>query len=135
MAGPTRIAQIALPVKDLARATAFYRDVVGLPLMFEVPNLAFFNLGGTRLMLGLAEGADDAGASIIYYAADDVRAEHDGIVARGAAPVQAPHLVARLGPSEVWIGFYRDSEGNTFALTTEYPVETGSGTPASAAAR
>jgi len=28
-------------VQDLQRATAFYRDVLGLPLLFTVPNLAF----------------------------------------------------------------------------------------------
>jgi catechol 2,3-dioxygenase-like lactoylglutathione lyase family enzyme len=35
-----RIAQIALGVRDLPSATAFWRDVVGLTLMFEAPNVA-----------------------------------------------------------------------------------------------
>ena len=119
---PRRIAQVALPVADLARATTFYRDVVGLPLLYAFPNVAFFDCAGTRLMLGTAEGDGDAGASIIYYAVDDVREEHPRIIARGAAAVDAPHMIAQVGGREVWMAFYRDSEGNTFALTSEHPV-------------
>lgn len=115
-----RIAQIALPVKDLARATAFYRDVVGLRVLFEVPNLAFFDCAGIRLMLGAAEGEKDAGASVLYYAVDDVRVAHKTICARGAAVLQPPHVIARLGATEVWMSFYGDSEGNTFAITSEH---------------
>lgn len=133
MSTPTRIAQIALPVQDLGRATAFYRDVVGLPLMFEVPNLTFFNLNGVRLMLGAGEGERAQGASIIYYAVDDVREEHAAIVARGAGSFQAPHVIARLGDRDVWMAFYTDSEGNAFALTSEHVAPTAAEPPATAA--
>lgn len=122
MTATRRIAQIALPVQDRARATAFYRDVVGLPLLFEVSNLTFFDCAGTRLMLGSAEGEADRGASIIYYAVDDVRTEHPRVAGRGAAVVRAPHMIAQVGGREIWMGFYRDSEGNTFALTSEHPA-------------
>src|SRR5258708_11670291 len=49
------IGQISIIVADLERATAFYRDVLGLPLLFTAPKLAFFDCGGVRLMLGRAE--------------------------------------------------------------------------------
>ena len=49
------IGQIAINVKDLERATAFYRDKVGLKFLFAAPGLAFFDAGGIRLMLGKAE--------------------------------------------------------------------------------
>lgn len=128
MTSTRRIAQVALPVKDLARATAFYRDVVGLPLMFEAPNLAFFDCAGTRLMLGIGEGERDQGASILYYETGDVRAEHEAILARGAGVVRAPHHIATVGGRDIWMAFYTDSEGNTFALTSEHPA--GDGAPA-----
>jgi predicted enzyme related to lactoylglutathione lyase len=115
-----RIAQIALPVRDLARATAFYRDVVGLPLLFEVPNLAFFDCAGTRLMLGAAEEERHNGASVIYYAADDVRTEHERLASLGVTVERAPHVIARLGTKEVWMAFFTDSEGNTFAAMSEH---------------
>lgn len=47
------IGQIALTAHDLDRATAFTRDTLGIPFLFRVPNLAFFDRGGVRLMLGL----------------------------------------------------------------------------------
>ena len=45
--------QVAQHVEDLDRAVAFYRDVVGLDLIarFDPPGIAFFDLGGTRLLL------------------------------------------------------------------------------------
>lgn len=132
MPASRRIAQVALPVKDLARATAFYRDVVQLPLLFQVPNLSFFDCAGTRLMLGAAEGDADRGASIVYYLVDDVRAEHAAITGRGAAAVHGPQMIAQVGGNDIWMAFYTDSEGNTFALTSEHPTE-HSATPGSAA--
>src|SRR5687768_12844921 len=69
--GPVR--QIALAVKDLARATAFYRDTLGLPLLFEVPGLAFFNLHGIRLMLSPGEGdPKEPHGTVLYYQTDDL---------------------------------------------------------------
>lgn len=121
MAPTGRIAQVALPVQDLARATAFYRDVVGLPLLFEVPNLAFFDCAGTRLMLGVDERTQHPRASVLYYAVPDVRAEHAGMVERGAVVEREPHVIAQVAGVDVWMAFYTDTEGNTFALTSEHP--------------
>ena len=54
----SRIGQIAMPVKDIDRAVAFYRDRLGLPFLFAAPpRLAFFDCGGTRLMLDVPEDA------------------------------------------------------------------------------
>lgn len=46
-----RVGQIAINVHDVNRATAFYRDILGLPLLFTAGSLAFFDCGGVRLML------------------------------------------------------------------------------------
>ncbi|HZM27878.1 MAG TPA: VOC family protein, partial [Gemmatimonadales bacterium] len=71
--GLTRIQQIAITVQDVERATAFYRDVLGMRLLFRAPpGLSFFDCGGVRLMLSLPEGAEaPKGNSILYYAAED----------------------------------------------------------------
>ncbi len=47
--GLSHIGQIAINVHDLKRATVFYRDMLGMKFLFEVPNLAFFDCGGVRL--------------------------------------------------------------------------------------
>jgi methylmalonyl-CoA/ethylmalonyl-CoA epimerase len=115
------IGQIAINVKDTARARAFYRDVLGLRHLFDAgPNLAFFQCGGIRLMLSPASKPEyDHPGSIIYYKVKDLGATHAAMVARGAAFEQAPHLVATMPDHELWMAFLRDSEGNLLALMEE----------------
>ena len=50
----TGVGQINIPVKDLDKAVTFYRDVLGMTLLFQVPTpgMAFFDVGGIRVMLG-----------------------------------------------------------------------------------
>ena len=124
-----RIAQIALNAPDLPRAVCFYRDILGLKLLFEVPGMAFFECGGVRLLLGPASRPEfDHPASILYYAVADIRAMHATLVSRGVAFDAAPHLVAKLPAGgglparELWLAFFRDSEANVAALTSEVPA-------------
>lgn len=118
-----RIGQIAIVVQDVARATRFYRDVLGMRLLFEAPpGLAFFDCGGIRLMLSVAEGPDAASASsILYYDVPDIRAAYDTLSARGVQFEDAPHLVAALADRDVWMTFLRDSERNLLPLMSELP--------------
>ncbi|TAK77036.1 MAG: VOC family protein, partial [Dehalococcoidia bacterium] len=76
--------QIAMNVKEIDRAVAFYRDVLGLPFLFQAGNLAFFDLDGVRLMLDVAEDKrfDHAG-SILYLSVADIHAGHAALVEKG----------------------------------------------------
>jgi methylmalonyl-CoA/ethylmalonyl-CoA epimerase len=122
-AGPVRlegVGQIAVTVRDLARATAFYRDVLGLRHLLEIPDAAFFDCGGVRLMLSRPEREElDHPASILYYRVADIRAAHGALAGRGVAFEDEPHLVARMPDHELWMTFFRDSEGNLLALMSE----------------
>jgi len=122
-----RVAQIAIVAHDVARATHFYRDVLGLRLLFEAPpGLAFFDCGGVRLMVGPPEGLDAAGAaSLVYYDVADIHAAHDALRARGVHFANAPHLIAALADRDVWLAELRDSEGNRLALMSEVPRRPG----------
>lgn len=113
------IGQIAIRARDTHRAVAFYRDVLRLPLLFEAPPLAFFAAGGTRLMLGPPEPPFDHPSSILYFSVPDVHEAHRDLVARGATFDGAPHVVHRAERYELWIGFFRDSEGNPLAIMEE----------------
>jgi methylmalonyl-CoA/ethylmalonyl-CoA epimerase len=116
------IGQISIMVKDLARATAFYRDTLGVRLLFEVPGLAFFDAGGVRLMLGKAEKPEfDHPASILYYKVDDIGGAHQALESRGVRVEHEPRLVAPMPDHDLWISFYKDSEDNYFALMSEVP--------------
>ena len=114
------IGQIAITVHDLPRAVRFYRDVLGLRLLFEVPTLAFFDAGGVRLMLGVPEDPKfDHPASILYYRVGDIHAATQRLKASGALLQSEPHLIARMPDHELWMMFLEDSEGNTVGLMSE----------------
>jgi len=117
----TEIAQIAVNVQDLERATGFYRDVLGLPLVLQAPGLAFVRCGSVRLMLSRADRPEyDHPASILYYRVADIEEAH----ARLAARVEfesPPRRVHRDERHELWLAAFRDSEGNPLALFCERP--------------
>ena len=118
--GISSIRQIAINVKDLDRARQFYRDTLGLTFLFDAPNLSFFDAGGVRLMLGKAEKTEfDHPASIMYYSVKDIKASHDAIASKGAHVERGPELVAQMPDFDLWISFYKDSEGNYFGLMSE----------------
>src|SRR3954469_16326590 len=86
--GVTRIGQIAFTVSNLAGAVSFSRDVLGLRFLFEAPpSLAFFDCGGTRLMLAPPERegafAGQQFNSILYYTVADIQAAASALSGRG----------------------------------------------------
>ena len=115
------IQQISVNARDLPRATAFYRDALGIRHLFDAPpQMSFFDCGGIRLMVGVAEkGEFDHASSVLYFRVEDIRAAHADLKARGVKFRDQPHLVARLPDREIWMSFFDDSEGNVLAITSE----------------
>jgi len=114
------IGQIAMVAKDVARATAFYRDRLGMKFLFEFPGLAFFDCDGVRLMISRAEKPEfDHPGSVLYFKVNDIDAAHADLMAKGVQFVDKPHLIAKLPDHELWMAFFKDSEGNTLALMHE----------------
>lgn len=116
-----KIAQIAVNVHDLERATAFYRDTLGIKHLFSVPpKMAFFDCDGVRLMLAIPERTDlDHPSSILYFKVDDVDAAYDALRRRGASFETKPMLVAPMQTYDLWLAEFRDSENNVLALMCE----------------
>ena len=118
-----RIHQISIRTTDTARAVGFYRDALGLKLLFQAPpQLAFFDCGGVRLMLSPAEPEFDHQGSVIYFAVDDIKVTHAALEAAGVTFRSEPHMVAKLPDREVWLADFIDSEGNVLALMSEPKV-------------
>lgn len=117
----SRIGQIAVVCKDVQRAKAFYRDVLGLRHLFDAgPNLSFFNCGGVRVMLTTAERPeDDHLSSILYYQIENIEAVQKELAAKGVNFVNMPHMIAKMPDHELWLSELRDSEGNALALMEE----------------
>ena len=118
------IKQISVNARDLARATAFYRDTLGVRHLFDAPpQMSFFDCGGIRLLVGVAEKAEfDHPSSILYFDVPDIEAAHCDLKARGVKFRDEPHLVAKLPDREIWLNFFDDTEGNVLALTSEIAV-------------
>lgn len=114
------IGQIAMTAKDVPRATAFYRDTLGMKFLFEFPGLAFFDCAGVRLMLSRAEKPEfDHPGSVLYFKVDDIDTAHNELAGHGVEFTDKPHLIAKLPDHELWMAFFRDTEGNTLALMEE----------------
>jgi predicted enzyme related to lactoylglutathione lyase len=120
--GLSQIGQIAVNVYDTDRAIAFYRDTLGMKFLFQAGPLGFFDAGGVRLMLSPAESPEfDHPGSILYYKVTDIQATHQTLAARGVTFSGEPHVIHRTPQYDLWMAFFKDSEGNTLALMSEQP--------------
>jgi methylmalonyl-CoA/ethylmalonyl-CoA epimerase len=118
--GVSGIGQISIVVHDVPRATAFYRDVLGLPLLFTAGNMAFFDCGGVRLMLGPASSPElDHPSSILYFRVPDIHAAHQRLIDAGVKIEAPPRLIAPMKTYDLWMVAFRDSEGNIHELMSE----------------
>ena len=119
--GLAQIGQIAVPVGDLQRAIAFYRDALGMRFLFQAPpGLGFFDCGGVRLMLDApAKAQAEHHGSVIYYKVPDLQAAFEALSARGVAFEVNPRLIAKLPDHELWMAFFRDPDANLLALMSE----------------
>jgi methylmalonyl-CoA/ethylmalonyl-CoA epimerase len=119
--GITRIGQIAVTTKDVKRAASFYEDMLGLKLLFKAPpGLAFFDCGGVRLMLQRPEKPEfDHPSSVLYFAVPDIQAAFGKLKESGVRFEDEPHLIAKMPTHDLWMTFFRDSEGNLLALMAE----------------
>ena len=116
------IGQIAINVCDVPRSVAFYRDVLGLTFLFELPTMGFFDCGGIRLMLSKAESPEfDHRASLIYYKVDDIQQTFELLKQRNVEFVSPPRLVAPMPDHDLWMAFFHDPDQNALALMSEVP--------------
>jgi catechol 2,3-dioxygenase-like lactoylglutathione lyase family enzyme len=117
MAGLSKLAQIAFSTRDLPRAVAFYRDVLGLKLMFEVSGMAFFDAGGIRLMIGPAHHKGELqNNTYVYFDAGDWNATEAALTARGLTFERPAEVVQREGGKEHALRFFKDPDGNALAI-------------------
>jgi len=120
-----KIGQIAIAITDLNKSVPFYRDILGLELLFEVPSgLAFFNCAGTRLMLTTLQGKEeDHKTSVIYYKVADIHRSTGLLKSKGVNFEREPQMAAKMEDHDLWIGFLRDPDHNLIGLMAEIPFE------------
>jgi methylmalonyl-CoA/ethylmalonyl-CoA epimerase len=113
-----KVAQLLIPVDDFETGVGFYRDVLGLRLLFAAPpQMAFFDCGGIRLLVGVVPPGEKAQrGSAIYFEVADIHAVHSQLHSQGVRFKAAPHPVNRTPKSELWLAEFTDPDGNQLAL-------------------
>ena len=118
------IGQIAIAISDIAEAVNFYQNKLGLKLLFEAPpGLAFFECGGTRLMLTTLQGeAADHRTSVIYYRVEDIHSACQELKDKGLSFIREAQMAAKMEDHELWIAFLRDPDSNLIGIMAEMPL-------------
>ncbi|MFJ8243206.1 VOC family protein [Bacillus tropicus] len=115
-----KIGQIGVPIKDLNRALDFYKEKLGLSLLFNTNSMAFFECNGLRLMLTLPEKEEFAlSSSVIYFEVNNIKDTYERLLGKEVTFIDEPHVVAKMGQTETWMVFFKDTEDNTHALLSE----------------
>jgi catechol 2,3-dioxygenase-like lactoylglutathione lyase family enzyme len=110
-----QLSQISRRVESLDRARSFWRDTLQVAELYAFPGLAFFDLGGTRLMLRETGTRDEA--DILYLAIPDIAEAHATLAQRGTQMIGAPHMIHKHPDgAEEWMAFFKDDEGRDLAL-------------------
>lgn len=118
-----KIKQMALVFDDVAKVVPFYRDALGMTLLFEIAGMAFFDAGGVRLMMTKASSPElDHPNSILYFDVADIVAAAADLSKRGVVFFEEPHAVGKTATHEVWIAAFKDPEGNFIQLMQEKPL-------------
>lgn len=117
------VGQIHISVTDLDLAIAFYRDVLGIPMLFRVPGrpMAFFQSGEVRLYVGIPETPAYKSKVMVYFTTSDIDAEYTRLAKAGVAVAEKPHVVHRDDKIELWMAFFSDPDGQNLALMQERP--------------
>lgn len=120
-----KLVQVGLSCRDLHRARSFYRDTLGLPLLFEAGNMLLFQLEGLRLMIGLAQKPDQPiGGAIIYFDAPDIDALGAALESRGVKFLGPAVIVQQTQTHELRLREFYDPDGNALALMGMVPKAT-----------
>lgn len=113
------LGQVARTTRIFDESRAWYRDTLGLPELYSFGNLAFFDLGGVRLMLTEEEGGRSS-ESILYLQVPDIHLAKHQLEERGVTFINAPHLIHRHEDgTEEWMAAFKDNEGRTLQLMTQ----------------
>ena len=102
--------------EDLDRARAFYRDVLGLPLLLDEGHVIHFDAGTVRLAIHRCPPGDgrEAPEGFLVFGVDDMTAAYEELSKRGAvflgAPAQRPY--GR-------VAYLHDPEGHEIGLLEE----------------
>jgi len=112
------IAQIALTSADPVSLSAWYRDVLGLPVLFEASGMTFFQSGATRLMVGPNHhNANIGGEDVtLYFEPRDWSAAETALEEKGIVFTHPAQALQKAPGRELMLRAFKDPEGHSLAL-------------------
>jgi predicted enzyme related to lactoylglutathione lyase len=119
------VGQIHISVTDIDASVTFYRDVLGIPLLFQVQAvpMAFFASGDVRLYLGVPENEQFRSKVVLYFTVEDIEAEYERLSnGHGLKFTGRPHVVHRDAGHELWMTFTKDPDGHHIGLMQQRPA-------------
>jgi catechol 2,3-dioxygenase-like lactoylglutathione lyase family enzyme len=120
MIGATMIVP-TIPVSDLDRTRTFYRDVLGLELLWENPASIRFRAGAASEVSTFRRPGLVTEHTLAHFEVDDIEAAVSELEGKGVAfvdytegPLVTTNHIAQLGPARgAW---FRDPDGNFLGL-------------------
>jgi predicted enzyme related to lactoylglutathione lyase len=108
-------------VTDVDRSVAFYRDVLGVDFLFQVPGqpMAFFMSGDVRLYLGEPSSPEFTSRCVLYFRVDDIDAEVARLTDLGVQFRDKPQVAHRDDVHELWLADLTDPDGHHVLLMEE----------------
>ena len=114
---------VVICTRDRARATKFYRDTLGLPLVSEDNFAAVFNVGGTLLRVSTVADFTPHEHTILGFTVPDVTAAVKALRENGVAfNVYEKFKQDELGiltipGGAVRVAWFKDPDGNVLSVT------------------
>ena len=111
----SRVGYLMVPVRDLGRSLAFYRDALGLAVRFAGDEFAFLDGGGVAIALRKAGNVGPAPADHfieIVFEVDDIDAAYESLRARGVEFRIAP----RPATGDRHVADFRDPDGHVLSI-------------------
>lgn len=111
------INQIALASEDPLKLAEFYKEKLGLDVLFEAAGMIFFQSGQARLMIGPKQSYQTIGGdAVIYFEPTDWDRAIAALEDKGVAFTHAAQPLQRDGGRTLMLRAFEDPEGHTLAL-------------------
>lgn len=113
-----QLEQVALTVSNLDAARRFYKDKLGLPLLFEANNMLFFDVDGVRLMIAYdaARQRQVRTSSILYFHVDGFEDALSRLRSSHAKLVGPVETVQSTSAGSLKLQQFEDADGNMLAI-------------------
>ncbi len=114
---------IVICTRDRGRATAFYRDALGLTFAHEDDFAAVFNTGGVTLRISTVADFAPHEHTILGFSVPDVPATVKSLMENGLTFQRFPHIpqdelgICTLPGGKVRVAWFKDPDGNVLSVT------------------